>query len=619
MRLEDLPTVPEEPGVYLWKGPGGRVLYVGKARSLRDRVRSYFAGGPSEPAKARRLLAEAEDLETIVTGNEVEALLLEANLIKRHRPRYNVQLKDDKSFPYLKLTSEPFPMLIVTRRVVKDGGDYFGPYPDAGAVWRVKRLIQSVFPLRQNSGIPMKTRPKPCLNFHLHRCLGPCAGLVAEAEYAAMIEQVKQFLRGDTRRLMADLENQMAAAAQAQDFEYAARLRDRLRAVERLFGNRVVVTSPDEEDLDFIGVSAAGDYAMVQVFFMRNGRVVGRDKRLLTGAAEGAEAEAVARVVTDFYSRSVDIPADVLLPVDLEEIEAWREFLSERAGRKVELSTPERGRRRELVEMANRNAASALEGEIALLDRRGENPGLAELQQVLALPTRPSRIEGYDISNLFGAHPVGSMVVFEGGRPIRSGYRRFRVRGIEGANDFAMMHQVIGRRFTGRLADSLPLPDLILVDGGKGQVGMALQALEEANLEIPVVGLAKREERVVVPGRNDLLLPLNSLGLRVLMAVRDEAHRYGVTYHRSLREKGSMHSRLDDIPGIGESRRNALLESFTNLDEIRRASVEELARVPGFGPDLARRVKEFFESPVLAAADPGGDPVANRAREGEQE
>jgi len=617
MRIEDLPAIPEDPGVYLWKGPGGRVLYVGKARSLRDRVRNYFAVGPTEPAKARRLLEEAVDLETIVTSNEVEALLLEANLIKRHRPRYNLQLKDDKSFPYLKLTGERFPMLIVTRRVVRDGGDYFGPYPDAGAVWRVKRLIQSVFPLRQNSGIPMRARPKPCLNYHMRRCLGPCAALATEAEYQAMIEQVKQFLRGDTRGLISDLENQMAAAAQAQDFEYAGRLRDRLRAVERLFGNRVVVTSPGEEDIDFLGVAAAGEYAMVQVFFMRNGRVIGRDKRLLSGSAEGLEGEAVARVLADFYSKSVDIPAEVLLPVDLDEIEAWREFLGDRAGHKVELSTPQRGRRAELVAMANRNAASALEGEIALLDRRGENPGLAELQDALDLPTRPSRIEGYDISNLFGAHPVGSMVVFEGGRPIRSGYRRFRIRGIDGANDFAMIRQVVSRRFTGRLAEVLPLPDLILVDGGKGQVSMALEALEEANLEIPVVGLAKREERVVVPRRDDLLLPANSLALRVLTSVRDEAHRYGVAYHRSLRNKGSLRSRLDEIPGIGESRRNALLEAFTNLDQIRRASVEEISKVPGFGTELAHRIKEYFDSPLLAAADPGGEPAASRMMEGD--
>ena len=520
-------------------------------------------------------------------------------------------LKDDKHYPFLKLTNEPFPMLIVTRRVLKDGASYYGPYPDASAVRRVKHLIDTMFPLRKNSGLPMGHKPRPCLNYHMGRCLAPCIDAADPEAYARVVDDVKGLLEGRAGHVVTRLRQDMGAAARGQDFEQAARLRDRVAAVEKLFGTEQHAFVSDETDLDFLGVAQAGEYAMVQLFRMRGGRVVGRDKRFLTGAEESDAGEVIGAFVQDYYALATHVPPLILLPTDFEDAPLWTELLSERAGHKVEMRTPKRGDKVELVEMAQRNAETGLESELSQLEKRGDHPGLDGLREMLALPERPWRIEGYDNSNLFGTNIVSGMVVFEGGRARRGEHRRFKVKGLDKPDDYLAMNQTVGRRFSGSLADKLPLPDLILIDGGRGQVNAALDALKALDLHIPLVGLAKREERIILPGRfgaqwwleegtevgvnRELLLSHAHPALRVLIGVRDEVHNYAITYHRKLRGQDMLRSVFDGLPGIGPKRQEALLESFTSLEELGAASIQDIAQVPGMNLSAAKAVKEFLE------------------------
>ncbi|MBI3962949.1 MAG: excinuclease ABC subunit UvrC [Deinococcus sp.] len=606
MREADLPVLPAQPGVYLFKDAPGSVLYVGKAKLLPDRVRSYFdqASRRAIP-KMGHIADEAQRLEFITTQNEVEALLLESNLIKQYRPPYNIILKDDKQYPFLAITSEPFPRLVLTRRQSKDGKRHFGPYPEAGAVRRVIKLLETVFPIH-TCGEPGQHPKKHCLYYQMHRCSGPCLGAVTPEQYQALFAQVEQVIKGDIDQVRERLQEQMRRAAQDMDFEYAATLRDRLQALERIGGTRQSAIQLGTEDLDVLGVALAGEYAMVQVFFFRRGRIIGRDKRLMQGARDAPSAEALTRFLMEFYGQATSLPGLILVPEPLEDQEAPTAFLSQRAGKQVELRMPQRGDKVPLLEMAMHNAQAGLESEIALLMRRGENPALAELQQVLKLPARPVRIEGFDISNLFGEHTVASMVVFQGGRPQNSQYRRFRIRTVQGINDFASMYEVMTRRHSGSLAEKTDPPDLILIDGGKGQVGAAKKALHELGLDhLPLVGLAKREEIVILADGSELLLPRESLALRLLQAVRDEAHRFAIDYHRRLRDKGVAKSVLDDIPGIGPKRRHLILEEFASLEELYRAPLEALAKLPGVGLETARRIKEHFGGPGSGGDKPG--------------
>ncbi|MFC6590979.1 excinuclease ABC subunit UvrC [Deinococcus lacus] len=605
MQLSALPVLPQTSGVYIFR-KRGTPIYIGKANNLQSRVTQHFKAG----GKSGKFTALADELDFIVTRGEIEALVLEANLIKQHRPHYNVLLKDDKHYPFLKLTNEPFPMLVVTRRVLKDGASYYGPYPDASAVRRVKNLIDTMFNLRKNSGLPMQRKPRPCLNYHMGRCLAPCIGAADPDAYAATVEDVRALLEGRAAGVMARLKETMTQAAQAQDFEQAARLRDRYRAVEKLFGTEQHAFVSEETDLDFLGVAQAGEYAMVQLFRMRGGRVLGRDKRFLTGAEESSAAEVLAAFVQDYYTQATHIPPLILLPAAFEDTALWGRFLSEKAGRKVSMRTPQRGDKVDLLEMASRNAAQGLESELAVLERRGDHPGLDALREVLALPERPWRIEAYDNSNLFGTHIVSGMVVLEGGRARRGEYRRFKVRGLDHPDDYAAMHQTLYRRFTGSLSDKLPLPDLLLIDGGRGQVSAAVQALKEAGVQIPVVGLAKREERLILPGpygaqwwleggtevgtNREVLLPQTHPALRVLIYARDEVHHYAVSYNRKLRGEGMLRSVFDDLPGIGPKRRDALLEHYTSLEALQEAPVSDIARVPGMSLRAAEAVKAFL-------------------------
>ncbi|WP_161882083.1 excinuclease ABC subunit UvrC [Deinococcus alpinitundrae] len=615
MHVDDLPVLPTTPGVYIFRGKGGTPIYIGKANNIRSRVGQHFKAG----GKSGRFTREASELEWISARNEVEALVLEANLIKQHRPHYNVLLKDDKHYPFLKLTHEAFPMLVVTRRVIKDGASYYGPYPDASAVRRVKHLIDTMFPLRKNSGLPMQKKPRPCLNFHMGRCLGPCVDKADPAEYARVVDDVKALLEGRAAGVVAQLKVDMKAAAQGQDFEQAGRLRDRLQAVEKLFGTEQAAMQTGSDDLDFLGYAQAGEFAMVQLFRMRGGRVVGRDKRFLTGADEAGGGEILGAFVQDYYAQATHVPPLILLPAEYADAPLWTDLLSQRAGHRIEMRLPKRGDKTELTEMAQRNAETGLESELALLERRGDHPGLDALREVLALPERPWRIEGYDNSNLFGTNIVSGMVVFEGGRSRRGEHRRFKVKGLDHPDDYTSMRQTVTRRFSGSLSDKLPLPDLIVIDGGRGQVNAALDALKEVGVNVPVVGLAKREERIILPGRygaqfwltggsevgvdRELLLPHTHPALRVLIGVRDEVHNYAITYHRKLRGQDMLRSVFDDLPGIGEKRQYALLEHFSSLEDLGAASVDEIARVPGMNARAAQSVKDF-----LAARAVNGQP-----------
>ncbi len=563
-------------------------------------MRSYFSKYAGQ--KARLLTRDAASLEFIVTADEVEALILEANLIKEHKPHYNVLLKDDKSYPFLKLTNERYPTLVLTRRVVKDGGVYFGPYPSAGSVRRVMDLVYSVFRLRKNSGVPMQPRKRPCLRYHMGRCFAPCAYPVEEGTYREVVSQVKAFLEGRVADVVAEMEEGMRQAATRQDFELAATYRDRLEAVKRVTGYDSSVVHGDTADLDFLGVAKAGDFAMVQLFQMRGGRVVGRDKRFLQNAEGATDEEVLEAFMADYYGRAMQVPPLVLVPASDLELGVWAEYLSGRAGRKVSVRVPRRGDKVELMEMAERNAATGVEAEIALLERRGEAPGVGELQKLLALESPPWRIEGFDISNLMGEHTVASIVTFEGGRAKRSDYRRLRIRSPQRSDDYFAMNQAVRRRFAGTLADKMPMPDLLLIDGGKGQMSAARRALEEAGVQVPLVGLAKKQETLILEDGEEVLVPVSHPALRLLINVRDEAHRVAVGYNRQRRGKALTRSVLDDVPGIGPKRRDALLAHFSSVEEIRTADLATLAAVPGVGQAAAKAVKDYFEGEREAVA-----------------
>jgi excinuclease ABC subunit C len=582
MRPEELPPLPEAPGVYLWKR-GEEVLYVGKAKSLRARVKSYFHA----EGKARRIAEEATALDFIATRDEVEALLLEANLIKAHRPPYNVLLKDDKHYPFLKLTNEPFPTLLVVRRVEEDGAKYYGPFPEAGALRRIKALVDRLFPLRKNSGYPMKRRRYPCLNHSMGRCLAPCVGLADPKAYQEVVRQVEAVLEGRVDGLLAELEAKMREAARRLEFERAAEIRDQIEALKAFFSTAQQAFDPEMGDLDFLGMARAGALSVVQLYQVRSGRILGRISRVVE-KEEATDEEILWAFLRDHYLEASPLPPLVLLPFPLEDLESLAELLRRRAGRRVELRVPKRGEKQRLLELAEKNARLALESELKLLERRGDHPGLKALQEVLGLDRRPFRLEGYDVSHLQGEARVFSMAVMEGGRPKKAEYRRMRLRA--GNDDYAAMEEGVFRRFTGSLKE-MPLPDLLLIDGGLGQVRAAMRALERAGLSLPLVGLAKKEEVLITPEGREIRLPLTHPALRLLIHLRDEAHANGLRYHQKRRAQEALKV-LEGIPGIGEARRRLLLERYGGLKALKEAPLEELARLPGMSLKAAQALKE---------------------------
>jgi excinuclease ABC subunit C len=609
---ELLDTLPTKPGVYLMKDAQGTIIYVGKAINLRARVRSYFHASAEENPKVQRLVATIDDIDFIVTASELEALILESNLIKRHKPRYNVRLKDDKRYPYIKVTwQEDYPKVLIVRRMEQDGARYFGPFTASWAVQQTLQTLRRVFPYLTCNRVITGQDERACLFHDLGLCLAPCIGAVSKEEYRAMIDGLCRFLEGKSDEIVTDLEARMQAAADEWNFEQAAAYRDQLAAIQRVIERQKIV-SPAMADQDVIAFARSNGDACVQVFFIRNGRLIGREYFVLDGTAEETDTEIVASFVKQFYDEAAYVPPEILLPHEIDEALIIQEWLHTRRGNKVVLEVPSQGQKRELVEMAAENAAETLNHLRAqwLTDEGKQAQALAELQENLGLESPPNRIECYDISTTQGTATTGSLVVFVKGVPRKSDYRRFKIRTVEGTDDFASMKEMLRRRFRRAsdvdlkaVAERAPggqqsswdlIPDLLVVDGGKGQLNTALEVLDEYGLrdQVPAVGLAKREEEIFMPDRSDpVVLPRTSEGLYLMQRIRDEAHRFAITYHRQLRSSRTITSQLDEVPGIGPKRRSALLKHFGSIEAIRAASLEELAAVPGMTHKAAEQLK----------------------------
>jgi excinuclease ABC subunit C len=609
---EILKSLPTKPGVYIYKNAAGKVIYVGKAINLRSRVRSYFHESSQQVPKTRSLVKEIADLEFIVAGSELEALLLENTLIKKHQPRFNVRLKDDKRYPYIKVHwQNPFPRVTTTRQVLEDGARYFGPYTDAQAAYQTLDLVRRIFPYLTCTRVITGHDERACLYYHIGRCSAPCIGAVNQAEYRAIIQGLCDFLSGHTAPVVADLQRRMQEASEALDFEKAALIRDQLQDIEHVVEKQKVMGT-DLTDQDIIAFARDNSDTCVQVFFIRDGRLIGREYFLLDGAAGEDDRAVLSSFIKQFYDQVTTVPPEILLPQEVDEVLIIRDWLRGKRGADVTLKVPRRGQKRELVKMAAENAAETLAHLRAQwqADEAKQSDALAELQQSLNLPKPPARVECFDVSTLQGTHTVTSMVVFVKGVPRKSDYRRFKIQGVKGQDDFASMQEALRRRFkrmqdAGYQLQSDPgkkddynawslLPDLLVVDGGKGQLNAALQVLDEFELRdaVPIVGLAKREEEIFLPGQSEsVLLPRNSQGLFLMQRIRDEAHRFAVEYHRKLRDQRGLASQLDEVPGVGPRRRQALLKTFGSLDAIRAASVDELAAVPGMTRNAAEQVK----------------------------
>lgn len=605
-----LENLPAKPGVYLHKNGQGQVIYVGKAVNLRSRIRSYFHKAAQVHPKTRRLVQEIEDIEFIVATSELEALLLENTLIKQHQPRYNVRLKDDKRYPYIKVHwQDPFPRVTTTRRLLNDGARYYGPYTAAWAAYQTLDLVRKIFPYLTCTRHIDGNDARACLYYHIGRCAAPCIGVVNQAEYRQIIDSLCDFLGGNTEPVVADLRRQMDEAAEKLDFERAAQLRDQIKGIDQIVEKQKVVNAASVDE-DVIAFARANGDACVQVFFIRGGKLVGRDYFVLEGTADEENDEIMTSFLKQFYDQATTIPPKILLPQEVDELMIIRDWLKSKRGADVALNVPRRGKQKELLEMAAQNASETLNHLRAqwASDESKQTEGLADLQQALDLPEAPLRIECYDISTLQGSHTVGSMVVFVKGVPRKSDYRRFKIKSVPGQDDFASMQEMLRRRFkrmaghddtdqsniqnpTSKIEDGWSLiPDLIIIDGGKGQLNAALAVLDEFELRdaIPVVGLAKREEEFFLPGQSDsIMLPRSSQGLFLVQRIRDEAHRFGLTYHRQLRDQSAVRSSLDEIEGIGPKRRRALLKKFGSIEAIRQASLEELAAVPGMNKKAA--------------------------------
>ena len=615
-----LDSLPSSPGVYLMKDAAGKVIYVGKAAVLRNRVRSYFHAVEGMATRTRLLVAEIEDFEVIRTSTEAEAFLLEDNLIKRHQPRFNVRLRDDKRYPYLKITDEAFPRIMVVRRRSMDGGRYFGPYTNAKAMRSTLKLAQKLFPIRTCSlNLPLSTPRRPCLNYFIGRCLGPCAELVSQDEYARAVDGAALLFEGRISGLVKRLRNEMNAAAEAQEYERAAGIRDRMESLTRSL-ERQAVALKDLADRDVIGLSIEGDRACAQVFLVRAGRLSGRETYHLRAPADPSPSEILSAFLTQYYANATFVPGEILLPTEIEELDQMAASLTSLRGRRAVLKVPQRGEKRRLVALAEDNARFALKG-IAKNDavRETSTAALVELAEALSLSSFPQRIEAFDISNTQGTEATGSMVVFENGRPRRDAYRRFKVHISGKPDDYAMMREVLRRRFRRGLAELndasvtrgkfSEFPDLVLIDGGKGQLAVAVRVLQDLNIEgMETIGLAKRHEEVFLPGQKEpVILAEASPGLLLLRQIRDEAHRFAINYHRRLRRRRSLSSILDEVPGIGPKRKSALIKRFGSIRTLIEADAAEIAEAAGISVASAERVLEHLRVPTDNGAKPEGD------------
>jgi excinuclease ABC subunit C len=610
-----LNTLPGKPGVYIMKDADGMVIYVGKAINLRNRVRSYFHSTTQQHPRTQKLVTKIESIEWIVVGSELEALILEMNLIKRHRPHFNVRLKDDKRYPYIKVHwQDDYPRVTVTRYMVQDGSRYFGPYTSVWAVHQTLDVLRRMFPYLTCDRDITGQDERACLYYDIKLCNAPCIGAVSQDGYRQMIDDLCQFLQGRTEPIVSRLQSEMEQAAEQLRFEKAAALRDQIRAIENVVERQKVISN-DYIDSDVLAMARSNGEACVQVFFIRGGKLIGRDYFLLEGASLASDADVMAEFIKQFYDQAPVVPPQVLLPNEVEEANIIRQWLSQkRGGDMVEILVPHQGVQQELIQMAAENAAETLRSLQAQwdTDRHRQEQALAELQESLELVNPLNRIECYDISNTQGTAAVGSMVVFEQGIPKKALYRRFNIRSVTGPDDFASMEEVLSRRFNrwkaiqdeaempGKKPDPsfALLPDLLMVDGGKGQLGRAVAVLQRFGLtdKVPVVSLAKQLEELFIPGKPmPLLLPRQSQGLYLVQRIRDEAHRFAITAHRNRRAREGVVSKLDVIPGIGPARRKALLSRFGSIDDIRDASLEELTAVPGITTVLADAIKANLE------------------------
>lgn len=609
---EALKNLPDHPGVYIMKDGEGEIIYIGKAVSLKNRVRQYFQNSRNHHPKVRAMVSHIVEFEYILTDSELEALILECNLIKKYKPRYNILLKDDKHYPYIKVTiNEEYPRVMVTRKVLKDGAKYFGPYTDVTAVRETTQLIKKLYPIRTcniNVGFGREAC-RPCLNYHIKRCLAPCLGNVDKEMYMEMINDIMKFLSGKQDALVKKLQGQMQEAAEALDFERAAELRDQILSIQKIQEKQKIISSALEDE-DVIAFARDDRGSCVEIFFIRGGKLLGRENFFFEDIEED-EGEIISQFMTQFYADREYIPREILLQSEVSELSLIESWLSNKRGSRVTLRIPKRGDKNQLVEMAQRNAESALEQlkSRVVKEKQSTEGAVEELQMILGLDYFPTRIEAYDISNIQGTDPVGSMVVFEDGKPKNRDYRRFKIKTVVGPNDYASMEEILQRRFRRGLneidefgVDSVKgkfssLPDLIMMDGGEGHVSTARRVLDEFNLNIPVCGMVKDDKhrtRALVYEGNEISLYKDSNAFKLITRIQDEVHRFAITYHRSLRSKGTVASILDEIPNIGKKRRLALLKHFGSVEDIKRATIDELRRVEGMNEKSAIGVYEFF-------------------------
>lgn len=608
---KDLSKLPDQPGVYLMHGRNDEIIYVGKARSLKNRVRQYFQPSHDEGLKKKQMVANIDYFEFIVTDSELEALILECNLIKEYRPKYNTMLRDDKTYPYIEVTlTEDYPRVLFSRRMKKNGSKFFGPFTSAGAVHDTVELVQKLYKIRTcNKKFPESFgKGRPCLNYHIGQCLGVCQGNVSKEEYGKNVEKVIQFLDGDYNDTLKDLQEKMLAASEEMDFEKAAIYRDLIESVEACAG-RQKATQLDGEDRDIIAMARTAEDAVVQVFFIRGGKMIGREHFFINVRVDDNKEDLLEYFIKDYYTGTPFIPREIFVQFEIDEVELLEKWLTDKKGSRVYIRTPKRGDKEKLVELAAKNAQMVLDQDREKIKKEeGRTIGaMKEIAELLGLPGA-SRMEAYDISNISGFQSVGSMVVFEKGKPKRSDYRKFKIKTVEGPNDYASMHEVLTRRFShgieeleangGVIEDSFTkFPDIIMMDGGKGQVHIAKQVLSELGLHIPVAGMVKDDHhRTRGLYFNDVELPIDthSEGFKLITRLQDEAHRFAIEYHRSLRSKGQVHSFLDDIDGIGPKRRKALMKKYVSAEKMAQATIEDLMETEAMSKEAAENVYNYF-------------------------
>lgn len=613
-----LKILPDKPGVYIMKNSLGEVIYVGKAKILKNRVRQYFQNSKNHSEKVRAMVKNIAEFEYIVTDSEMEALILECNLIKKYSPRYNIALKDDKFYPFIKITTnEDFPRVYVTRNFAKDGNRYFGPYTNGTAVYEVMGLIKKLFPLRTcKKAIVEGGEPtRACLNYHINLCKAPCAGYISKAEYWEMIDEIISILNGTDTSIIKKLKVEMEKAAEELEFEKAAKIRDRILAIE-LISEKQKMFTVKEGDEDFIDLYTDEKDGCAQVFFVRDGKVTGREHFMIENISDDPVKEVISSFIASFYGGTAQIPKTIYVPEEIEDQELIEKFLTEKRGSKVWIKVPKKGDKKNLLDMVRNNAKIMLDQfkEKMVEEKELNKSALTELADVLGLDSLPARIEAYDISNIQGVDSVGTMVVFENGKAKNSDYRRFKIKSVKGPNDYESMREILSRRFSHGLEEVNKIkernleyskgkfcifPDLIMMDGGKGQVNIALEVLKDFGIEIPVCGLVKDDKhrtRGIIFNNEEILIRRGSGLMNLITRVQDEVHRYAITYHRSLRDKRTLHSILEDIPRIGEKRRRNLLMKFGSIDNIKNASMEELLDTPGIDRRAAESIKQYFSS-----------------------